>query len=93
MVGPKPRISVQQRRAPVVGRRGVDDDVLLVEQLGQAAVSMKAGTWVVNFSTVFGLPPGGVYVAFFFELPSIVCSVEEISCTLPLRTWSRKNGW
>ena len=62
--------------------------------LVRLAVSMKAGTCVVNFvSTVLGLPSGGVYVAFFFSVPSIVCSVEEISCTLPARTCSRKNGW
>ena len=92
MVGPKPRISVQNGERPLVGRLGVDDDVLLVEQLRQARGVDEGRHLGGELSTVLGLPPGGVYVAFFLSVPSIVWSVEEISWTLPARTWSRKNG-
>ena len=62
MVGPKPRISVQNGERPSSGAEALMTTSFSSSSLVRPAVSMKAGTWVVNLSTFFGsgLPPGGV---------------------------------
>src|SRR5512133_1697208 len=93
MVGPKPRIRVQNAERPLSGALALMTTFFSASRFVRSAVSMKAGTCVLNLSTFLALPPGGVYVASFLRSPSIVCSVEEISSTLPAFTWSTKKGW
>ena len=92
MVGPKPRISVQNGERPLSGALALTTTFCSSSSLVSPVVSTKAGTCVVNLSTVLGLPPGGVYSAFFLSVPSIVWSVDEISLTFEARSWSTKNG-
>ena len=60
MVGPKPRISVQNAERPLSGAVALTTTFCSSSSFVRSAVSTKAGTWVLNFSTVLGLPPGGV---------------------------------
>jgi hypothetical protein len=83
IVGPKPRTSVQKRRAPAVGRRGVDDDVLLGEFVGQVRRVDERRHLGLELVDLLGLAAGRRVVAGFLRSPSIVWSCEEISWTLP----------
>jgi hypothetical protein len=84
---------VQNGERPSSGALALMTTFSSESSLVSPAVSMKAGTSVLNLSIFSALPPGGVYDASFLRSPSIVCSVEEISCTLPAFTWSTKKGW
>ena len=84
----------RQQGAPVVGRLGVDDDVLLVQQLRElAACRRSVGTSVSKRVDLDGVVlAGGREARRALELALDRLASEEISRTLPARTWSRKNG-
>src|SRR3954471_2720801 len=92
IVGPKPRNSVARNERPLSAGSALTTTPLDSSCFVRSVVSTNDGTSVLNRSTVFALPPGGVKLAFFLRSPWIVSPREEISCTLPALTCWRKNG-
>src|SRR3954453_15696183 len=90
--GPKPRNSVARNERPLSAGSALTTTPLDSSCLVRSVVSTNDGTSVLNRSTVFALPPGGVKLASFLRSPWIVSPREEISCTLPALTCCRKNG-
>jgi hypothetical protein len=94
IVGPKPSRIVPSSERPSSGGEALVTTFLESSSSVSPRVSTNAGTCVSKRSTctVSLFSPTGVNGAVRFRRPWIVWSSDEISCTLPARTWSRKKG-
>ncbi len=94
-VGRKLRRIVPRTELPEDGADALITTWCSVSSSVTAVLSMNEGTSVLkSWLTLTGSPPpGGVYVASFFSVPSIESEVELISRTLSALTCSTKNGW